>query len=159
MIGLYTIGYEGADIGEFLNTIQEVGVKTLLDVRELPLSRRKGFSKTALREALSGVGISYQHERSLGSPREVRHRLRKTGDMTGFLVEFEEHLAGQTDLLDKLAVTLKDSVVLLCYEREAKYCHRQAVAREIGYRAGRQPQHLLVRKSNGNSTGTGLRSR
>ncbi|WP_081763437.1 DUF488 domain-containing protein [Imhoffiella purpurea] len=139
-------------------TLQEVGVTTLLDVRELPVSRRKGFSKSVLAEALSTVGIAYQHERRLGSPRDVRNRLRETGDMGSFLLEFEEHLSRQTDLLDDLAATLSDSVVLLCYERDVTHCHRQVVAREIGQRAGCQPQHLRVRKDHGDSQRAGLHS-
>lgn len=68
MTGLYTIGYEGADLGDFLATLRAMCVTTLVDVRELPISRRKGFSKAALGEALGAVDIAYKHERHLGSP-------------------------------------------------------------------------------------------
>ena len=70
--GLTTIGYEGASLPAFLATLKDAGVTRLLDIRELPISRRKGFSKTPLSQALAGVGIEYQHERALGAPRSIR---------------------------------------------------------------------------------------
>jgi len=73
MTGLWTIGYEGAALEDFLDTLRQAGVTKILDVREIPISRRKGFSKTVLEQALSGYDIDYQHELRLGSPREMRH--------------------------------------------------------------------------------------
>jgi len=146
MTGLFTIGYEGADLSDFLTTLRAVGVTTLLDVRELPISRRKGFSKSALGAAPKGAGIAYQHERLLGSPRDVRHRLKVTGDMKTFLNDYEVHLARQTGLLDELASTLNGKVALMCYERDVRHCHRRVVAWGLGRRIGIEPRHLGVRK-------------
>ncbi|MBA2771969.1 MAG: DUF488 domain-containing protein, partial [Sphingomonas sp.] len=56
---IFTIGYEGVTIGEFVVALQRAGVERLIDVRALPLSRRPGFSKTPLRAALNQVGIDY----------------------------------------------------------------------------------------------------
>jgi uncharacterized protein (DUF488 family) len=156
MTRLYTIGYEGTDLDDFLTTLRSAGVTTLLDVRELPISRRKGFSKSALGEALRTVGIAYQHERRLGSPREVRHRLRETGDMRAFLVDYEAHLARHTGLLDDLAATLSGNVALMCYERDSRYCHRRVVARELGRRFGLEPRHIGVQRDHGDSKRTGV---
>lgn len=47
---LYTIGYEGRSLPQFIGLLKERGVQRLLDVRERPLSRRKGFSGTASSE-------------------------------------------------------------------------------------------------------------
>ena len=62
---IFTIGYEGATVGEFLAALQEAGVKRLIDVRALPLSRRLGFSKSPLRAALKEAGIDYVHLKAL----------------------------------------------------------------------------------------------
>ena len=56
---ILTIGYEGASVEGFLQTLKASGVTQLLDVRELPLSRRKGFSKNALASMLILAGIGY----------------------------------------------------------------------------------------------------
>jgi uncharacterized protein (DUF488 family) len=98
--GLTTIGYERASLPAFLATLKAAGVTLLLDVRELPISRRKGFSKTPLSQALSRIGIDYQHERALGAPRRVRHRLREDGDLKRYFADFREYLATQEPLLD-----------------------------------------------------------
>ena len=46
---VFTIGYEGTDIERFIATLKIVDVKVLADVRAVALSRKKGFSKNALR--------------------------------------------------------------------------------------------------------------
>ena len=49
---LSTIGYEGKTLAEFLDELKAVGVALLVDVRAVAASRRPGFSKTALGNAL-----------------------------------------------------------------------------------------------------------
>ncbi|MFL4993855.1 MAG: DUF488 family protein, partial [Microvirga sp.] len=49
---VFTIGYEGADVDRFLTTLKDAGVGALADVRAVALSRKRGFSKSALRDAL-----------------------------------------------------------------------------------------------------------
>lgn len=159
MTALWTIGYEGAAIEDFLDTLRRAGITKVLDVREIPVSRRKGFSKTALKQALTGRGIDYQHERRLGSPRGVRHRLRATGDLECFFHDYEAHLRKQQDLLDELAGSLQGGVVLLCYERDPSVCHRAIVARALKERTGLEPNHLSVIGKDGQAKRTRLRPR
>ena len=139
-----TIGYEGALLQDFLETLSAARVSRLLDVRELPISRRKGFSKTALTVALADVRIAYQHERGLGSPRHIRHRLRDDGDFQRYFTDFREYLSTQRLLLDDLAASLVGPVALLCYERNPAECHRSVVATALAKRAKTTVQHLTV---------------
>ena len=44
---LFTLGYEGLDIDAFVARVRDAGIRVIVDVRELPLSRKKGFSKSA----------------------------------------------------------------------------------------------------------------
>lgn len=141
---LYTIGYEGADLADFLNTLKHAKARVLLDVREIPISRRKGFSKTALKTALAGVGIDYRHERQLGSPKQIRHRLREDWDYKRFFRDFGRHLDKQSDLLTLLTQELKGNVVLMCYEKDHTECHRSSVVNELADRLGLEPIHLNV---------------
>ena len=141
---LSTIGYEGISLEAFIATLKAAKITLLLDVRELPISRRRGFSKTALSEALSSAGIAYQHERALGTPRQVRHRLREDGDFKRYFADFREYLASQRKLLDELARTLSGRVTLLCYERNAEECHRSVVVNALARRAKLGFSHLSV---------------
>ena len=54
---LFTIGYEGISLDDFLITLDKANINVLLDIREFPISRRKGFSKNALCDALSRIDI------------------------------------------------------------------------------------------------------
>ncbi|MBR0551518.1 DUF488 family protein [Stakelama marina] len=123
---IFTIGYEGATVDELIGTLRSAGVKRLIDVRALPLSRRPGFSKTALGAALGEAGIDYRHLKALGTPKEGRDAAKK-----GDRVTLEAVYAGQLDLpeaqvqaaqMRELAAEMPTA--LLCYERDPCMCHR-----------------------------------
>lgn len=42
-MNLYTAGYEGLSINAFIARLKQAGIDKVLDVREYPLSRKKGF--------------------------------------------------------------------------------------------------------------------
>lgn len=103
---LYTIGYEGATLADFIRTLKESGVTTVLDIREIPVSRRKGFSKQSLAQALRDAGFVYHHERMLGSPKSIRDDLHKSKDYVEFFRRFDAYLQTQKALLETLATSL-----------------------------------------------------
>lgn len=138
---LLTIGYEGASIADFIGTLMALRVTTLLDIREIATSRRKGFAKTALTEHLTRAGIAYRHEPDLGSPREIRNRLREDGNYERFFRDFDRYLATQGDLLASLADEITGTVALLCYERDHRECHRRSVAAALEKLTGLTPKH------------------
>ena len=142
--GLFTIGYEGAELADFIATLRQAGVTTLLDVRELPLSRKKGFSKRALGEAMLAAGIAYRHERDLGSPKTIRQRLHSDGDYEQFFESFSTYLRQQRPLLKELAGSLGGKVALMCFERDPATCHRSVVARQLELLVGLKTKHLGV---------------
>tara|TARA_B100000378_G_C18015770_1_gene402426 strand:+ start:482 stop:970 length:489 start_codon:yes stop_codon:yes gene_type:complete len=130
---IYTLGYEGASVVDFIATLKRAGVSLLLDVRQLPQSRRPGFSKRVLSEALKEVGISYRHVRQLGDPKPGRDAARR-GDMAEFRLIFNAHLKSdeaQIAIQEAAIVTREETVALMCYERAPKDCHRSIVAERI----------------------------
>ena len=129
---LYTVGYEGQSIESFVETLNAHAVKHLIDVREIPLSRKKGFSKTALKEHLSRSNIQYIHFKTLGSPRQARKQLKETGNYTVFFKVMEKHLSLVHDSVVQAHQVVADSTCcLMCFEKEAQHCHRSMVARKI----------------------------
>jgi uncharacterized protein (DUF488 family) len=58
MKNLFTIGYEGCKAADLFSTLRASGVTLLIDIRDIPISRKPGFSKTALSEGLFSAGIS-----------------------------------------------------------------------------------------------------
>ncbi|MER2527261.1 MAG: DUF488 domain-containing protein [Candidatus Competibacter denitrificans] len=151
MKALYTIGYEGATLDEFLITLRQTGVNLLLDIREIPISRRKGFSKSVLKQALEATGIDYQHEKRLGSPKTIRDQLRLDKNYDAFFARFNDYLDTQADVLQILADQLPGKVALMCYERDPQICHRRVVANALSQLTGLPPQNLGVQKGHGAS--------
>lgn len=149
MKALYTIGYEDAALDDFLITLRQAGVTLLLDIREMPISRRKGFSKSALKHAVESIQIDYQHEKRLGSPKPIRDQLHRDRNYNTFFEHFNGYLETQTDLLRTLADQLPGKVALMCYERDPQTCHRREVAFALAKLTGLSPQHLGVRKEHG----------
>ena len=123
---IFTIGYEGTTMGEFLAALQEGGVERVIDVRAVPNSRRPGFSKTPLRNALAEVGIDYVHLRALGTPAAGREAAR-----AGRKADLERIYAGQLETPQAMAecammldLAAEKPSALLCYERDPACCHR-----------------------------------
>ena len=134
---IFTIGYESTTVGEFLSALQQAGVKRVIDVRAVPNSRRPGFSKTPLRNALAEVGIEYVHLRALGTPADGRAAAR-----AGRHAELERIYAGQLELPEALAqgaqmVDLAQELpsAVLCYERDPSGCHRTLLLEAIASEA------------------------
>jgi uncharacterized protein (DUF488 family) len=122
-----SIGYEGRTMGEFLALLRAHSVRKVLDVRELPLSRRRGFSKTPLGSALEAVGIAYQHLRAAGNP----HR-RLKADTALCLTLYSQHLADHPEVLNLVSEELRDGpVAMLCFERLHDACHRSCLLEAI----------------------------
>jgi uncharacterized protein (DUF488 family) len=100
----------------------------LADVRELPLSRRRGFSKTALAGAVEAAGIEYRHLRALGNPKPVRDAW-KGGDAGAGVAGYRLHLAGAGADVAALAERVAaGGVCLLCVEHDPASCHRRLLA-------------------------------
>jgi hypothetical protein len=126
---LFTIGYEQHQTPESLvSALRAAGVERLLDVRELPISRRRGFAKTALREALEAAGVRYEHERALGNPKPFRD-LYRSGRQKDGERGYRSHIRnGSAWAVDRLAETLTDEpTCLLCFEADHRACHRSLI--------------------------------
>jgi uncharacterized protein (DUF488 family) len=143
---LYTLGYEGLDIETFIARLQQVGVQTIFDVRELPLSRKKGFSKTALSERLKLAGIAYRHEPALGCPKDIRNCYRDDKDWARYTRSFLTYLKTQNEPVRALAKLAKAEVAcLICFEADYDSCHRTFVARAANRAGGPEVKHLFAK--------------
>ena len=132
-VRIFTIGYEGATMADFIAALTSAGVERVIDVRAVPNSRRPGFSKTPLRNALAESDIDYIHLRALGTPAAGRAAAR-----AGRHEDLERIYAGQLELPEAiakgaqmLALAAEKPSVLLCYERDPKHCHRTLLLRSL----------------------------
>ncbi|MEU0637626.1 DUF488 family protein, N3 subclade [Streptomyces albidoflavus] len=135
--GLWSAGYEGRDIDSFVASLLDSRISVVADVRLTPISRKKGFSKTRLGEALAEAGIEYIHLRSLGNPKDNRAPFWE-GRLDVGRARFRGVLRSeeaQTDL-ERLAEHARQSrVAVLCFEKDESRCHRQVVLETVRKRA------------------------
>lgn len=144
---LYTIGYEGASQGDFWATLLASGIKTIIDVRDVPFSRKPGFSKKALGHDAGSFDLNYVHLAGLGDPKEGRDAA-KAGKHALFLEIFSARMKtplALSDLAEAVGLSLGAPSCLLCYERNPEYCHRSIVASHIIGQESFQLFHLGVR--------------
>jgi len=142
---LYTIGYEGLQVEDFVNRLKENNVKVLADVREIPWSRKKGFSKSQIENAVNQQGIKYIHLKKLGSPSALRKEVKKNGDYEQFFDEYEGYLETQKEELQSLLNLVENTICcLMCFEKDVGVCHRKIIASEVKRidRNGLQVVHL-----------------
>jgi uncharacterized protein (DUF488 family) len=128
-----SVGYEKhRDVALFASHLRDAGVERLIDVRELPISRRKGYAKTALGEALGEERIEYVHMRSLGNPKQYRD-LYKSGKVEEGRELYTAYLqAEQRGALEMLASMLPEKkTALMCVEHDATVCHRTVILESL----------------------------
>lgn len=133
MTTLLTIGYEAhREPDSLVAVLRAADVERLVDVRDLPLSRRRGFSKTALTATLKEAGIAYEHERALGNPKFYRD-LYKSGQAAAGRVAYSAHVRNSAAwAIDALAATLAgERTCLLCFEHDHRDCHRDVIVEEL----------------------------
>lgn len=141
---IFTIGYEGTTIPDFVAALKGAGIERVIDVRALPLSRRPGFSKSPLRAALGEAGIDYVHLKALGTPAEGRAAAR-----SGRHADLERIYAGQLELPEAmmqsaqmLELAREKPSALLCMERDPAHCHRTLLLSSVANDA--QVIHLFA---------------
>jgi uncharacterized protein (DUF488 family) len=137
MLRFYTAGYQGHSIETFLDLLGAHGIKHLIDVRQLPFSRKPDFSKKRLTAHLAQAGIGYTHLVALGTPKELRDEVRRDRDFPAFFAAMEAIVAAQPDALRAaLDLARAQPSVLLCFEANHAECHRLVVAHALERLAG-----------------------
>ena len=141
-------GYEGKTVDDLIEDVQALGAHTVVDIRLTPISRKKGFSKTRLREALEEAGVAYLHFRSLGNPKDNRAAFAHPGSneaveaYSRFRTEVLNTDEGQVAVHELAELASGGTVLVLCYEANHSQCHRRLVIDEV--------RSLLIANQSGN---------
>jgi uncharacterized protein YeaO (DUF488 family) len=127
---LFTIGYEGITIEAYINKLIQNGVRVLCDVRNNPISRKYGFSKTTLSSILQEINILYVHIPELGIVSEKRKNLNEQSDYKTLFNEYKKTLPKKKIYIDKLLGLLQDQkrIALTCFEKDPNQCHRHILS-------------------------------
>lgn len=144
-MALFTFGYEGCTVDDFIARLKKAGVTVVIDVRELPLSRKKGFSKTAFAAALKNDGIVYRHLSIFGCPKPVRNQYKIDGNWKRYKKAFDSYLKAQsTAVADFAKFSRTTKACLVCFEADFNFCHRSLVARAVADAGGAGVVHLTA---------------
>ena len=128
---LYTIGYEGQSLEQFLNKLIGQSVTVLCDVRRNAVSMKYGFSKRQLHRACNAIGIGYIHIPELGIVSHKRRHLESPADYDALFSDYvKTTLMESKDALYSIIQLVHDSqrVALTCFEADVERCHRGCVA-------------------------------
>ena len=125
-----TVGYEGLTLDVFLDRLREASIEAILDVRANPISRKPGFSKSALCDALEKAAIRYYAFPTLGIPTNIR---RQISDRKRLLDFYERKiLPEEANEIGRAAeVARRYRSALLCFEADETTCHRSRLARWV----------------------------
>lgn len=130
---LFTIGYEGLSIEEYINKLIQNNIKVLVDVRKNPLSRKFGFSKSALKAFVEKFNIEYVHIPELGIETDKRTSLETLDDYNRLFEEYEIILDKKQNELSKIQnlINTKQRIALTCFEKDVRMCHRTRIKNKL----------------------------
>lgn len=131
---LYTIGYEGISLEEYLNKLLINDIKVLCDVRKKSFSMKYGFSKKQLQHACENLDIKYIHIPDLGIESSDRKELNSQEDYDKLFIEYKNTTLKKTakQQLQLIELTNKyNRVAITCFEANIHQCHRKHLAESI----------------------------
>lgn len=131
---LYTIGYEGLSIEQYLNKLIARDVKVLCDVRKNSFSMKYGFSKSQLKTACEGVGIHFYHFPELGIDSENRQNLETQADRDTLFRQYRADVIPRSEASQQQILQLLQQhrrVAITCFEAAHGCCHRSHLADAI----------------------------
>lgn len=131
---LFTIGYEGVTLEDYLKRLLLEDVHVLCDVRKNAFSQKYGFNKSQLENACKSVGIHYVHVPDLGINSDKRQDLRSQHDYDVLFAEYDRTVIPQNQQALHYVYDLilrEERVALTCFEKDPKQCHRSHVAKAL----------------------------
>ena len=131
---LYTIGYEGISLEEYLNRLIKNDVKVLVDVRNNAISMKFGFSKKLLKTFCACLNIEYLHIPEVGIQSEQRQELKTQKDYDNlFKIYNNLNLKKTTTQQEQILRLLREKkrIALTCFEANICQCHRKHLAEAI----------------------------
>lgn len=128
----YTIGHSTLTIAEFLLALEFYEIKTLVDIRRFPGSRKyPQFNQDNLKSAVEAAGIKYIHLLDLGGRRKVKFDSKNTGWRNESFQGYADYM--ETDEFENAALelaqlALDQTTAYMCAEGLWWRCHRSMVS-------------------------------
>jgi uncharacterized protein (DUF488 family) len=129
---LYTIGHSTRTLEEFLSILKAHQIRTLVDVRTVPRSRRvPQFNTENLAQSLPGHQIQYLHLPALGGLRKARPDSTNTGwrnhSFRGY-ADYMQTTQFESGSKELMSIAAEKSTAIMCAEAVPWRCHRSLIA-------------------------------
>jgi uncharacterized protein (DUF488 family) len=137
---IFTIGYGGRNMGDFLALLVGAGVRTVVDVRLRPDKAHSGewvkarSADRGIEKRLLEVGIGYTSLVELGNP---------FVGLDDWAERYERLIAAAGELLVDRLDGVAPPYCLLCAEKRPEDCHRTQIARFLERTRGASIEHLV----------------
>lgn len=123
----FTFGYTGRKLDELLGLLVTNGVRTLIDIRQNPVSMyRPELSKSNLKRAVEASELVYVHLPELGVPRDIRAKAIEAGTRDVIWAWYDQYVVtpylGRN--LHQFLNSAEHPVALMCVEIDPQECHR-----------------------------------
>ncbi|MEK6888073.1 MAG: DUF488 domain-containing protein [Candidatus Aenigmatarchaeota archaeon] len=139
---VYSIGYQGRNIDQFIDTLKENKIKVLIDTRNSGLSRKPNFSRQTLKNKIEKNGIRFISVPDAGAPKELRNYLKDSGNIEIFFKMYKKHII-KTKAFEKLSSHINgERTCLMCFERNPYECHRLILSEMIHQNMDTEVRHL-----------------
>lgn len=141
---IYTIGYSGFSIDDFVNALQSNRISLLVDVRSQPYSQHfPDYHKDILEKTLKRSGICYRNcAKEFGARQEDPAYCADEGYLDFELfAKSPVFLGGYEKLIGRMKQG--DRCALMCAEKDPFNCHRSILVSRPFHEAGYEVIHLL----------------
>jgi uncharacterized protein (DUF488 family) len=130
---LYTVGHSTRSFDDLIETLQAHAIKTLIDIRAFPMSRRlPQFNRESLEKNLPSAGIHYVWMKTLGG---YRKKIREDSPNVALRNESFRNYADymltaefEGTMAQLLATATHSPTAYMCAERLYFRCHRMLVS-------------------------------
>lgn len=132
VVTIWTVGHSTRSIEEFKQILTMHQIKTLVDVRTFPGSRRHPqFNKPELAGSLEAIGIRYEHQPKLGGRRKARPDSKNTAWNNESFRGYADHMETaefQQGIEELLELAEKQLTAVMCAEAVWWRCHRSLIS-------------------------------
>ncbi|HTM40094.1 MAG TPA: DUF488 domain-containing protein [Terriglobales bacterium] len=133
MATVYTIGHSTRALQELIAALQAHGIRTLVDIRSFPMSRRlPHFNREALEQELQRAGMVYMWMKDLGGRRKKQRddspNLALRNDSFRNYADYMLTEPFQHAVEELLRLAGQAPTAIMCAERVYFRCHRMLVS-------------------------------
>ena len=141
---LFTIGYSGFSINEFIETLKNYSINVVIDVRSVAYSERyPTYNKDSLKEVLNANGILYRnYAKEFGARQDDPRFYNQDGYLDFELFSRSEQFKSGVEKIVK-GCKLGYQFALMCAEKRPIQCHRAILVSRAFYNLGFSVIHFL----------------